>query len=122
MLMREKALDVRRPWHGGDSQGGRRTMFVVDKGASIESTHAISLSTVATNRNAVVENIVPLRTFAVALVEQQARQIRAHTDLRVGEYHGRRNVDSWTAENWSNELRDNEVRDTRWSRMPTLAN
>ncbi|VDO98315.1 unnamed protein product [Soboliphyme baturini] len=53
------------------------------------------------------------RTFflvdKVALVKQQADQIRKHTNLVVGEFHGRMNVDFWDKAAWSKHLENNQV-------------
>ena len=45
----------------------------------------------------------------VALVRQQAEQLRSGSDLSVGEYHGGRNVDLWNEARWLNELQQHQV-------------
>ena len=45
----------------------------------------------------------------VPLVEQQANAIRMHCDLKVGEYIGAMNVDSWDKEVWKYEFENHEV-------------
>ncbi|KAG1681765.1 Endoribonuclease Dicer [Nymphon striatum] len=45
----------------------------------------------------------------VPLVTQQARVIREHTDLTVGEFQGNMNVDIWKKEEWITQYENNHV-------------
>ncbi|RWS16251.1 endoribonuclease Dicer-like protein [Dinothrombium tinctorium] len=45
----------------------------------------------------------------VPLVSQQAKVIRNHLDLKVGEYIGDMNVDTWDKNFWESELVENQV-------------
>uniref|UniRef100_A0A915IC16 Dicer-1 n=1 Tax=Romanomermis culicivorax TaxID=13658 RepID=A0A915IC16_ROMCU len=45
----------------------------------------------------------------VALVAQQAEQIRTNSDLIVGEHHGMKSVDIWNSDRWREELVQNQV-------------
>jgi len=47
--------------------------------------------------------------FSVALVAQQAEQIRKNSNLIVGEHHGWRNLDIWDGTRWNDELSKNQV-------------
>uniref|UniRef100_UPI003AFB824B AncD1D2 n=1 Tax=synthetic construct TaxID=32630 RepID=UPI003AFB824B len=53
------------------------------------------------------------RTFflvnTVPLVNQQAKVIRKHTSLKVGEYVGDMGVDSWNKEKWNQEFEKHQV-------------
>lgn len=91
MLIREMAADVRIPWE----KGGKRSFFLVDKGRCfIFLTSAI---------------VLVAFLILVPLVKQQSEQIRVHTDLKIGEYHGGRNTDRWTSDRWEKELKENHV-------------
>jgi endoribonuclease Dicer len=46
---------------------------------------------------------------SVALVEQQANNVKTHTSLKVGKYVGSMGVDFWDKKLWATELEKNEV-------------
>lgn len=40
---------------------------------------------------------------------QQSRVVKIHTDLKVGEYYGAKNVDNWGSAEWETQISDVEV-------------
>ncbi|KAG0553607.1 hypothetical protein KC19_12G024900 [Ceratodon purpureus] len=45
----------------------------------------------------------------VLLVQQQARVVKIHTDLKVGEFYGAKGVDHWSSTEWENQISEFEV-------------
>ena len=40
---------------------------------------------------------------------QQARVVKIHTDLKVGEFYGAKGVDHWSSTEWENQISEFEV-------------
>jgi len=48
--------------------------------------------------------------WETVILSQQSRVVKIHTDLKVGEYYGAKNVDNWGTAEWETQISDVEVR------------
>lgn len=88
----------------------KNTILYLETGCGKTLVAVLLIKSLAKNTR--LENDKRLIVFlapTVILVQQQARVIRIHTDLNVGEYYGSKNVDTWSRAEWQTQIAEVEV-------------